>query len=183
MNSLQTFKSITRPALMKLLGQKNIHQAPAINKIVVAMGIGSLATRKGVKDFSDLEKNMATITGQKPQTIKSKKSVSNFKLREGMPVMLRVTLRWEKAYDFIYRLVHITLPRVRDFMWINPKSFDKTWNFTIWLKDQSVFSEIPVDQITTTMGVQITLVPNSSSSEHNKKLLESLGFIFVNHSK
>lgn len=93
MNSLQTFKSITRPALMKLLGQKNIHQAPAINKIVVAMGIGSLATRKGVKDFSDLEKNMATITGQKPQTIKSKKSVSNFKLREGMPVMLRVTLR------------------------------------------------------------------------------------------
>ena len=97
------------------LNLKNINQAPKVDKVIVAMGIGSLVTRKGHKDFEEFEKNLIRITGQKPVLIKSKKAISNFKLREGMPVMLKVTLRGERAYDFLDRFCKLVLPRVRDF--------------------------------------------------------------------
>ncbi|CAG0908427.1 unnamed protein product, partial [Darwinula stevensoni] len=101
----------TKPSLKTSLGKKNIHQAPVVDKVIVSVGIGSLATRKGVKDFSDIEKNIIKITGQKPQLIKSKKSISNFKLREDMPVMFKVTLRRDMALGFLEKLTKIVLPR------------------------------------------------------------------------
>ena len=119
------FKKNIVKKLQKELGKKNIHEVPKLDKVMVCCGIGSLATRKGIKDFAEIENNLKAITGQKPQLIVAKKSVSNFKLREGMPVMLKVTLRRDRAYDFIERLVHLVLPRVRDFAGLNEKSFDK----------------------------------------------------------
>jgi len=101
--------------VQKTLSLSNIHQTPTVEKVIVAIGIGSLATRKGMKDFSEIEKNLHAITGQKPHMTVSKKSISNFKLREGMPAMLKVTLRKQKAYDFLERLAKIVLPRGRDF--------------------------------------------------------------------
>lgn len=101
--------------LKERLGFKNINEVPRVDKVIVAMGIGSLVTRKGHKDFDEFEKNLIRITGQKPILVKSKKSISNFKLREGVPVMLKVTLRGERAYDFMERLTKLVLPRIRDF--------------------------------------------------------------------
>jgi len=117
MSLYHDFNTKIKFELKEKLWKKNIHQVPKIDKVIVSMGIGSLATRKWMKDFSDLEKNLMTITGQKPQMIKSKKSISNFKLRENMPMMLKVTLRRDRAYDFIERLVNFVLPRGRDFQW------------------------------------------------------------------
>ena len=124
MSLYKAFKEERRVNLQKKLGKKNIHEVPEVDKVIVAMGIGNLSTKKGMKDFSELEGNLAKITGQKPLLIRSKKSVSNFKLREGMPVMLKVTLRGEKAYDFIERLVTYVLPRSRDFVGVSPKKID-----------------------------------------------------------
>lgn len=174
----EEFKSKIRSQLKDKLWKKNIHEVPAIDKVVVTMWIWSLATRKWVKDFADLEQNLMTITGQKPLMIKSKKAVSNFKLRENMPIMLMVTLRRQNAYDFIERLVKLTLPRVRDFTWVSPKSFDGKWNYWIGFVNQSMFAELWPDEIKTNQWVQITVVTTTSSDEEAKELLSSLGIIF-----
>lgn len=113
--TLKDYKKKSIPELQKKLGLKNVHQVPQVDKVVVAIGIGSLATRKSQKDFSEIQENLAKITGQQPRMVLSKKAISNFKLREGMPVMLQVTLRREKAIDFLWRLTTLVLPRVRDF--------------------------------------------------------------------
>ena len=115
MNSLEKFRNETRLDLQKKISVKNINAVPKLDRVIVAIGIGSLVTRKSLKDFDEFEKNLQKITGQKPRLIKSKKSISNFKLREGLPVMLQVTLRKAKAYDFVDRFVKLVLPRVRDF--------------------------------------------------------------------
>lgn len=115
MSVYTTFKSTGKKQLQEKLQKPNVHMVPEIDKVIVAIGVGSLATRKGIKDFSELEKTIRTITGQQPQMILSKKSISNFKLREDMPSMLRVTLRRDKAYAFINRIVTYVLPRLRDF--------------------------------------------------------------------
>ncbi len=142
MSIYQQYKSEKKPALQKELQKQNIHQAPSLDKVVVSVGIGSLATRKGVKDFTDIEKNLIAITGQKPVMIRSKKAISNFKLREEMPVMLKVTLRKEKAYGFLDKLTKVVMPRVRDFNGLNAKSFDPNNNFNIGLPSQIIFPEI-----------------------------------------
>ena len=178
MSLQQRFNASIAANLATELWIKNPHQIPRLMKVVVSMWIGSLHTRKWVKDFSDLEKNLSSITWQKPYLVKSKKSVSNFKLREWAPVMLSVTLRKKKAYDFIERLVTLVLPRVRDFQWIWNKSFDKMANYSLWLKDQSVFPEIKLDDLTTLSWLQITIVPSSDTVAHSKALLQSLWFIF-----
>ena len=167
-----------KQSLMKSLGKKNIHQVPKIEKVIVTMWVWSLHTRKWIKDFSDFEKNLKNITGQQPMMVKSRKSIANFKLREGMPSMLVVTLRKERAYDFIERLVNVTLPRVRDFTWVNPKSFDKTWNYNLWFKDQSVFAEISMDDSSILMWVGVTIVTNTVINSDTKELLKMLWFIF-----
>ncbi len=157
---------------------KNPHQLPQLQKIVVAMWIWSVATRKWVKDFSELEDNLKAITWQAPQLIYSKKSVSNFKLREWMPVMLRCTLRWSKAYDFIERLTSYVFPRVRDFEWLSTKKFDWRGNYSMWLKDLVVFPEINPEDIKIPMWLQITFATSANTNEDAQALLESLGIIF-----
>ena len=124
MTSLDLFNKEIVPMLKEKLGVKNVNQTPKIDKVIVSIGIGSLATRKSIKDFEEFEKNLKKITGQKPLLIKSRKAISNFKLREGMPVMLKSTLRRDKAYDFLDRFVKVVLPRLRDFNGLSSKSFD-----------------------------------------------------------
>jgi large subunit ribosomal protein L5 len=125
------YNSEIKKSLQTSLGKKNLNQVPSVDKVIISVGIGSLATRKGVKDFSDIEKNIIKITGQKPALVKSKRSISNFKLREDMPVMYKVTLRRDRAYDFLQKLTTVVLPRVRDFTGLNPKSFDPQHNINI----------------------------------------------------
>ena len=173
------FKEKIRYELKDKLGKKNIHEVPQVDKVIVAMGIGNLATKKGMKDFSDLESNLAKITGQKPVIVKAKKSVSNFKLREGMPVMLKVTLRREKAYDFLERLNTYVFEGVRDFKGIPERKIDAQGNLSFGFKDQTVFAELTPDEITIPQGVQVTISTTSDSKEDTKALLESLGFLFT----
>lgn len=178
MNSSAQFKKEILPRLKEKLGVKNVNSVPQIDKVVVAIGIGSLATRKSVKDFEEFEKNLRKITGQKPMLVKSRKSISNFKLREGMPVMLRSTLRREKAYDFLDRFVKVVLPRLRDFGWLSTKSFDQKGNMNIGLSNYNIFPELNVDDVVTPIGLQITIVTTGSDVDHSKALLESLWLIF-----
>ena len=150
MNTLELFKTNVLKNLQKKLDIKNINAVPKIDKIIVAIGIGSLATRKSIKDFDEFEKVITKITGQKARVLKSKKAISNFKLREGMPVMLQTTLR----------------------------NFDGQGNFNIWLPNYNIFPELSLDDIVTTMGLQITIVTTTKDNTHAKALLEALWFIF-----
>lgn len=171
-------KKVYIDEMKKRFGDRNVNSFPMLDSIVVSMGIGSLVTRKGHKDFSELENNLMAITGQKPKIVKAKKSVSNFKLREGMPVMLQCTLRGQRALDFCDRMVKLVLPRVRDFTGFNPKSFDKQANITVWLKNYNIFPEMWPDDVTIPMGIGITLVTTTWSVDESKSLLEGLWFVF-----
>lgn len=135
-------------------------------------------TRKGQKDFEEFEKNLKIITGQKPRLCKSKKSISNFKLREGMPVMLSVTLRKDRALDFLDRMAKLVLPRVRDFSGISKKSFDPSGNLNFGIKNYALFPEFVVDAVSIPMGLQITVVSTAGTAEKAQVFLEELGFIF-----
>ena len=177
----KTFKEKIRYNLKEKLGKKNIHEVPSVDKVVVAMWVGNLSTKKWMKDFTELENNLAKITWQKPVIVKARKSVSNFKLREGMPVMLRVTLRKEKAYDLLERLNMYAFERVRDFKGLSPKKIDNQGNISFGFKDQTVFAELTPDEITIPYGVQITIATTSDNKEETKQLLESLGFLFTNN--
>lgn len=174
MSIYQKYKSETRSALKKDLKKGNIHEVPSLDKVVVSIGIGSLATRKGVKDFSDIEKNLAAITGQKPVMIRSKKAISNFKLREDMPVMLKVTLRRQKAYEFLDKLTKIVMPRVRDFVGLNPKSFDPNNNYNIGLTSQAIFPEIIGDDAQAVLGIQVNIVTNALTKEDAMAMMKAL---------
>jgi large subunit ribosomal protein L5 len=179
MNALEQFKKDKLPALAKKLDIKNVNAVPMLEKVIISMGIGSLVTRKSLKDFDEFEKNLRTITGQKARITKSKKAISNFKLREEMPVMMQVTLRKQRAYDFLDRFVKLVLPRVRDFAGINAKSFDKGGrSINIGLKDYNVFPELGVEDVSTPMGLGITIVTSGKNVVESKALLEALGFIF-----
>ncbi|MDR0369980.1 MAG: 50S ribosomal protein L5 [Candidatus Peribacteria bacterium] len=157
---------------------KNINETPKVDKVVVTMGIGSLVTRKGHKDFEEFEKNLKIITGQKPHLCMSKKSISNFKLREGMPVMLKVTLRKEKATDFLDRVTKLVLPRIRDFSGISRKSFDPKGNLNFGIQNYALFPEFGVDEVSIPMGLQITVVTTAGTPEKSEIFLKELGFIF-----
>jgi large subunit ribosomal protein L5 len=142
------------------------------------MGIGSIVTRKWHKDFEEFEKNLAKITWQKPRIVKAKKSISNFKLREWMPVILQSTLRGNRALDFIERLYKLILPRIRDFSWLNKRSFDSQANLTIGIKNYSIFPELWLDDVTIPMWIWITIVTSTNDKEKSIALLEELGFVF-----
>ena len=157
---------------------KNINQVPKIDKVIVSMGIGSLVTRKGHKDFEEFEKNLIRITGQKPVLIKSRKAISSFKLREGMPVMLKVTLRGVRAYDFLDRFAKMVLPRIRDFSGVSKKNFDPKGNLNLWLQNYNIFPELGVDDVNLPMGLQLTIVSTAGTPEASQALLQEIGFIF-----
>lgn len=157
---------------------KNINQVPKVDKVIVAMWIWSLVTRKWHKDFEEFEKNMIKITGQKPVLVRSKKAISNFKLREWMPVMLKVTLRWERAYDFLDRFCKLVLPRVRDFSGISKRNFDHKGNLNMGIHNYNIFPELSVDDVTIPMGLQLTIVSTAWNMEGTQALLQELWFIF-----
>ncbi len=181
MSQVQTlenkFKETILPDLQKRLGFKNVHSAPKIEKVVVNVGIGSFVS-SGNKDYSGIVKNIALITGQQPVVTKSKKAISNFKLRIGMPVGVTSTLRGDKMYSFIQRLVNIALPRVRDFRGINKKSFDGHGNYHIGIKECTIFPEINPDDLSKVHGLEISIVTTAKTDEHGFELLKDLGFPF-----
>ncbi len=165
------------PALMKQFGYKNIMQAPRLVKINVNKGIGEATQNKKVLD--DAVEEMRLITGQHPSVRKARKSVSNFKLREGMPVGVMVTLRGDRMWEFFDRLVTLALPRVRDFRGVPDRSFDGRGNYSLGIKEQIIFPEINVDQVSHINGMDVTFVTTARTDEEAYALLKALGMPFV----
>jgi len=172
------YKKEIIPALQKELAVANVMEVPKIEKIVLNMGIGTYI-RSGNKDYSVLQEHLSLIAGQAPVVKLARKAISNFKLRAGMPVGLCVTLRWERMYDFLDKLVDIVLPRVRDFRGISPKSFDSEGNYNFGIKEHSIFPEIPQDDIVRNHWLQITIKTTAKSKQAGKALLDQMGFPFA----
>lgn len=167
-----------RKQLQDKLNLKNINQVPRLVSVIVSIWVWSLHTRKGIKDFSEIENNLRAITWQKPSMSTSKTSISNFKLREGMPSMLKTTLRWKKAYLFLEKITKVILPRVRDFNWLSEKSFDKNAGYNIGLKTYNIFPELHPDNITIDTWLQVTIKTDSTDNKQAKAFLETMWFIF-----
>ncbi len=164
------------PALQEQFGYKNIMRVPKLKKVVLNVGYG-----RNLKDPSfieNIEKTLRTITGQSPVHNKSKKSISNFKIREGQKIGISVTLRGKKMYDFIQKLISVTLPRVRDFRGLNRESFDKKGNYTLGFKEHIAFPEIKGDSIEKIHGLQIIINTSANNKEEGEALLGKLGFPF-----
>ncbi len=166
------------PELMKSEGYANIMQAPKIEKIVLNMWIGTYI-KQGNKDFEPLKQALNLISGQACTVRYAKKSISNFKLREGMPVWLSVTLRGEKMYNFLEKMIDVVLPRVRDFRWIPKKSFDNEGNYNFWIKEHTIFPEVPQNDVVKTHGLQITISTKNTTKDSWRKLLELMGVPFA----
>ena len=172
----ELYKKEAVPALIKQFGYKNIMAAPKLVKINVNMGLGDAISNAKVLDTAADE--LATITGQHAVVTKAKKSIAAFKLRQGMPIGVTVTLRGDRMYEFLDRLVSIALPRVRDFRGISPKSFDGRGNYTLGIKEQLIFPEIDYDKIDKVRGLSITFVTSSKTDEGAFALLRELGMPF-----
>ncbi len=164
------------PALMKRFSYNNVMQAPRLEKVVINMGMGD--TKDNPKAMDTAVKILTTIAGQKPVITKARKSVANFKVREGMKIGAKVTLRGERMYEFLDKLMNIALPRVRDFRGISDKSFDGRGNFAMGLKEQLVFPEVNYDDIDKTRGMDIIIVTTAHTDEEAKELLNVLGMPF-----
>lgn len=164
------------PQLSERHGYPNVMAVPKVSKIVVNMGLGE--AREDSKVLEKASREIATITLQRPAVTRAKKSVSNFKLRAGMPVGLRATLRGEKMWAFLDRLINIALPRVRDFRGVPTNSFDGRGNYSLGVKEQMVFPEITYDQVDATRGMDITIVTTAQTDEEARSLLEMLGMPF-----
>ena len=165
------------PGLMKTLGYNNIMQVPKIEKIVVNMGVGAAVAEP--KILEEAVRELESITGQKASIRKAKKAISNFKLREGLSIGAMVTLRKERMYEFLDRLINVALPRVRDFRGLSDKSFDGRGNYTLGVKEQIIFPEINVDKITKVLGMDITIVTSAKTDSEAYELLKSFGMPFI----
>ncbi len=164
------------PALMKEYDYKNINQVPKLLKLTVNMGVGQATQNKALLD--NAVKDLTQISGRKPVLTKAKKSISNFKLREGMPIGCMVTLRGEIMFEFLDRLIAIVIPRMRDFRGSSPKSFDGRGNYSLGVKEQTVFPEIEYDKIDTVRGMNISIVTTAKTDDEGRALLKSLGMPF-----
>ena len=173
----EIFKKEIQPALKVQFGFKNIYMAPKIEKIVLNMGLGLAGADTKVLKAS--EEDMAKITGQKPVVTKFKKSVANFKTREGTNAGLKVTLRKNKMYEFIDRLVNIALPRIKDFRGLSPKGFDKFGNYTFGIKEHIIFPEVSFERADKVRGLDIVIVIKAINKEHSFALLEKMNFPFI----
>ena len=173
----QIYTKSIRPELLQQNGYKNILEVPKLQKIVINMGLGEAVqdSKKVASAVADLTK----ITGQKPIITKASKSVAGFKLREGMPIGCKVTLRRDRMYEFLDRLITIALPRVRDFRGLNPSSFDGCGNYAMGLKEQIVFPEIDYDQIDTIRGMDIIFVTSAKTDDEARELLRKFDFPFT----
>ncbi|MFQ5481863.1 MAG: 50S ribosomal protein L5 [Nitrospinaceae bacterium] len=174
----KAFKEKLRDQIQKDLGLKNMMQVPRLEKIVVNMGLGEAI--QNAKLIEAGVEQLRAITGQAPVVTKSKQAISNFKLREGMPIGVRVTLRGQRMYEFFERLVGVSLPRVRDFKGMSPKSFDGRGNYTMGLKEQLIFPEVPYDKIDKVKGMNVTICTTARTDEEGRVLLKTLGFPFRN---
>src|SRR3990170_7508260 len=174
----QKYKTEISAQLKKDFGFTNVHQVPGLVKIVVNTGVGE-AARDG-KIIDGAVKDLAAITGQKPQVTNARKSIAQFKLREGQPIGAHVTLRGDRAWEFLDRLLSLALPRIRDFRGLSPKQFDGNGNYTFGLQEQSVFHEIDQDKIDRVRGFDITVVTTAKNDDEGRALLKSLGFPFRN---
>ena len=164
------------PALQKAKGYKNVNQVPRLNKIVVNAGLGDI--KDNAKSFNMAVDELGLITGQKPMVTTAKKAVANFKLREGMKIGAKVTLRGAKMWEFLDKLIAIALPRVRDFRGVSPKSFDGKGNYSMGIKEQLVFPEIDYDKIEKVRGFDVCIVTNAKTDDEAKALLVELGMPF-----
>ncbi|MDT8446229.1 MAG: 50S ribosomal protein L5 [bacterium] len=172
----EKYKAEVVPALKDQFGYKNAHQVPKITKIVINTGAGEAV--QNVKVLDTIAEYTAAITGQRPVQRKAKKSIAGFKLREGHPIGVMVTLRRQRMYDFLDRLISTALPRVRDFKGISPRAFDGRGNYSLGIKEQLVFTEVEYDKIDKVRGMNITIVTTAKNDEEARALLAELGLPF-----
>ena len=172
-----TYESDIKVAMIKKFGYKNVMQVPRLEKIVLNMGVGD--ARENAKVLESAVKDMTEISGQKPVITKAKKSVANFKLREGMPIGCKVTLRGERMYEFADRLINLALPRVRDFRGVNPNAFDGRGNYALGIKEQLIFPEIEYDKVDKIRGMDIIIVTTAKTDEEARELLTQFGMPFA----
>ncbi len=172
----EKYKNEVVPALMKSLGLDNIMQVPRITKVVVNIGLGEALDNAKALDYA--VQDIATITGQKPIITKARKSVAAFKLREGRAIGVKVTLRGDKMWAFLDRLMNVALPRVRDFRGVSPNAFDGRGNYTLGIREQLIFPEIDYDKIDKVRGMEVTIVTTARNDEEGRQLLTLLGMPF-----
>ena len=173
----ETYKSEVAPALMKKFEYKSVMQIPKLDKVVINVGAGE--ARENSKVIDAIVSDVTQIAGQKPVVCKAKKSVANFKLREGMPIGVKVTLRGERMYEFLDRFFNLALPRVRDFRGINPNSFDGRGNYAMGIKEQLIFPEIDYDKIDKIRGMDVIIVTTANTDEEARELLKLMGAPFA----
>lgn len=177
MNRLkEKFVKEVTPALMSKFNYKSVMEVPKLEKIVVNMGVGDAVSNAKALDIAVEE--LATITGQKPLVTRAKKSIAGFRLREGMPIGAKVTLRGERMYEFLDKLVSVSLPRVRDFRGVSKKAFDGRGNYTLGIKEQLIFPEIDYDKVTKVRGMDIVIVTTAKTDEESRELLTQFGMPF-----
>ena len=170
------YNTVVAPAMMKKFGYKSVMQIPKLDKVVINVGAGE--AKENAKVIDAIMNDLATITGQKPVVCKAKKSVANFKIREGMPIGVKVTLRSENMYEFVDKLFNVAFPRVRDFRGINGNSFDGKGNYSTGIKEQLIFPEIEYDKIDKVRGMDINFITTAQTDEEAKELLTLLGMPF-----
>ena len=173
----ETYLNEIAPAMQKKFNYKNVMQIPKVDKIVVNMGVGE--AKDNAKLLESAANDMQIITGQKPVITKAKKSIANFKIRDGMNIGCKVTLRGEKMYEFMDRLINLALPRVRDFRGVNPNAFDGRGNYALGIKEQLIFPEIEYDKIDKVRGMDINFITTATTDEEAKELLTLLGAPFA----
>ncbi len=173
---VEKYRNEVIPAMTEQFGYRNVMEVPKLDKIVINVGLGS--SKENPKAVESAVRDIQIITGQKPVITKAKKSIANFKLREGMNVGVKVTLRGSKMYDFLDKLVSISLPRVRDFRGVSATSFDGRGNYSLGIKEQLIFPEIEYDMVDEIRGMDIVVVTTANTDEESKKLLELMGMPF-----
>ena len=177
MNRLkEKFVKEVTPALMSKFNYKSVMEVPRLEKIVVNMGVGDAVAN--AKSLDNAVEELATITGQKPLVTRAKKSIAGFRLREGMPIGAKVTLRGERMYEFLDKLVSVSLPRVRDFRGVSKKAFDGRGNYTLGIKEQLIFPEIDYDKVSKVRGMDIVIVTTANTDEESRELLTQFGMPF-----
>lgn len=173
----ETYQNEIVPAMVKKFGYKNVMQVPKIEKVVINMGVGE--AKENAKILDSAMKDLETITGQKAIITKAKKSVANFKIREGMPIGCKVTLRGEKMYEFVDRLINLALPRVRDFRGVNANAFDGRGNYALGIKEQLIFPEIEYDKVDKVRGMDVIFVTTANTDEEARELLAQFNMPFA----
>ena len=173
----ERYKEEVIPSLMKLCGYKNIMQVPRLEKVVINIGLGEAI--QNAKALEAAEKDLMAISGQHPVITRAKKSIAAFRLRTGMPIGLKVTLRGERMYDFFDKLVNVVLSRMREFQGVSRNSFDGRGNYTLGLKEQLIFPEIDYDKIDKVRGLEVSIITTSKTDEEGRHLLELLGMPFA----